>query len=123
MVETKSFNVGDKVELENYTECAIWCNENGYTIQQKEDGYYITDIVPVAVSEEKASENTLEEKRAVRNRILRQTDKYVLPDFPIDSAELKIVKSYRRYLRNFFDDEESALRNQIMSYEEFKETL
>ena len=36
-----------------------------------------------------------------RNKILGETDKYLLPDFPITPEQLIIVKEYRQLLRNF----------------------
>ena len=36
-----------------------------------------------------------------RNSILGETDKYLLPDFPITPEQLEIVKIYRQALRDF----------------------
>ena len=36
-----------------------------------------------------------------RNLILAETDKYLLPDYPITSEQLDIVKNYRKSLRDF----------------------
>ena len=36
-----------------------------------------------------------------RDRLLRETDKYVLIDFPISSGNLIIIKEYRQALRDF----------------------
>ena len=36
-----------------------------------------------------------------RNLILNETDKYVLPDYPITPENLEIIKSYRQQLRDF----------------------
>ena len=36
-----------------------------------------------------------------RNLILGETDKYLLPDFPITPEQLEIVKEYRQALRDF----------------------
>ena len=33
-----------------------------------------------------------------RNLILAETDKYLLPDYPITSEQLEIVKKYRKSL-------------------------
>ena len=37
----------------------------------------------------------------IRNQLLLETDKYVLPDFPIAAEQLEIVKEYRQALRDF----------------------
>lgn len=36
-----------------------------------------------------------------RNKILGETDKYLLSDFPITPEQLIIIKEYRQSLRNF----------------------
>jgi hypothetical protein len=36
-----------------------------------------------------------------RNLIISETDKYMLPDFPITPEQLEIVKQYRQALRDF----------------------
>ena len=36
-----------------------------------------------------------------RNLILAETDKYLLPDYPITLEQLEIVKNYRKSLRDF----------------------
>lgn len=38
------FNIGDKLTEENYTEGAIWCSENGATVELIEDEYVIVAI-------------------------------------------------------------------------------
>ena len=37
----------------------------------------------------------------IRNNLLLETDKYLLPDFPITAEQLEIVKEYRQALRDF----------------------
>ncbi len=39
--------------------------------------------------------------KITRNLILAETDKYLLPDYPITSEQLEIVKNYRKSLRDF----------------------
>lgn len=55
------FNIGDKLDKANYTQGAIWCNENGAQIVKRDDGYYIEAIIE--------TEPTIEEK----NEAIRQT--------------------------------------------------
>ena len=38
------FNIGDKLSEENYTQGAIWCNENNATIQKIDEEYVIVAI-------------------------------------------------------------------------------
>ena len=39
------FNIGDKLTKENYTQGAIWCNENNATIEEI-DGEYVIVAIP-----------------------------------------------------------------------------
>ena len=39
--------------------------------------------------------------RSTRDQLLTQTDKYLLPDFPITPENLILIKEYRQQLRNF----------------------
>jgi hypothetical protein len=57
----------------------------------------------------KTLEETLKEREELfklsmkfkRNILLNETDKYLLPDYPITPDNLEIVKDYRKSLRNF----------------------
>ncbi len=40
-----------------------------------------------------------------RNSILGETDKYLLPDFPITPEQLELVKQYRQALRDFTNND------------------
>ena len=42
-------------------------------------------------------------KRDQRNQLLKESDKYLLPDYPISSSKLELVKQYRQQLRNYMD--------------------
>lgn len=55
------FNIGDKLTEENYTEGAIWCNENGATIELI-DGEYVIVAIPEPLPP------TYEEVKEVRAR-------------------------------------------------------
>ena len=39
--------------------------------------------------------------RNQRNQLLKESDKYLLPDFPITTENLELIKDYRDELRNF----------------------
>ncbi len=41
----------------------------------------------------------------IRNLILGETDKYLLPDFPITPEQLEIVKIYRQQLRDLTNND------------------
>ena len=42
-------------------------------------------------------------QRIERNRLLNETDKYLLPDYPITSNNLVLIKQYRQDLRSYMD--------------------
>ena len=44
-------------------------------------------------------------KRNERDSLLSETDKYLLPDFPISDEKLNKVKAYRQYLRDLPQNE------------------
>lgn len=46
------------------------------------------------------------ELRNKRNQLLFQTDKYMLPDYPITPENLEKIKIYRQQLREFFQTDE-----------------
>ena len=56
------------------------------------------DIEELEIDIEAARKEFLKNKR---NLILAETDKYLLPDFPITPEQLIIVKEYRQALRDF----------------------
>ncbi len=41
----------------------------------------------------------------IRNLILGETDKYLLPDYPITPEQLEIIKQYRQQLRDFTNND------------------
>jgi len=45
--------------------------------------------------------DTINHYRKIRNDLLNETDKYLLPDFPITPEQLIIIKEYRQSLRDF----------------------
>ena len=49
--------------------------------------------------------DTINHYRKMRNDLLQETDKYLLPDFPISTENLEIVKEYRQALRDFTNND------------------
>ena len=41
--------------------------------------------------------------RQQRDELLKATDKYMLPDYPITSNNLILIKDYRQQLRDYMD--------------------
>ena len=51
------------------------------------------------------------QKRTCRDEYLQLTDRYLLPDYPITSENLEIIKTYRQMLRNFININKEAILN------------
>lgn len=63
-----------------------------------------------------------QEKRAERDNLLAQTDKYMLPDFPITEEKLAQYKAYRQYLRDL-PASWSFPNVEIMTFEKYVESI
>ena len=56
----------------------------------------------VLITSDPAIEQYKEQVRAVRNKYLEQTDKYLsVPDFPITDEQKEQYRQYREYLRHY----------------------
>ena len=96
------FETGNKLTEENYTEAAIWCNENNAMIVQEEDGYYIRSI-PEHTAEQLAVLKRAERDTAINSiiwRVQRYEQQKQLCIETADSEETyhKILE-YIQYLR------------------------
>lgn len=91
---------GQIITKSEYTKCANWINANGgkFGIESLGDGTY--KIVEIVVPEPTVEEKQ-EQVRAVRNGLLDGSDKYLMPDFPIDDAGRDLYIQYRQYLRDY----------------------
>lgn len=91
---------GQIITKAEYTAFANWNNANGnkFEIEPIDDGTYkITEIVvPEPTVEEKQAQS-----RAIRNSLLDDSDKYLMPDFPTDDAGRELYIQYRQYLRDY----------------------
>ena len=47
--------------------------------------------------------------RKIRNQLLKETDKYILSDYPITLEKQMIIKTYRQDLRDFINNYEIKL--------------
>lgn len=90
------FEIGFQLDKANYTQGAIWCNENGCVINPET---WVIEALP-----EPTEEELVVQKRADRDRLLNDSDKRMLPDFPISAEEKEQWLLYREYLRNITDD-------------------
>lgn len=41
--------------------------------------------------------------RDTRNKLLTETDKYLIPDYPITPEKLELIKIYRQQLRDYMN--------------------
>jgi hypothetical protein len=64
-------------------------------MEQKEQTEYTEEFIEVVKNE------TIKHLKKMRNKILLETDKYLIPDYPITPENLIIVKEYRQALRDF----------------------
>ena len=73
----------------------------------------------VLTSSAEAIEQKQAEVRAVRNQYLVETDKYMIPDFPITEEERQQYKDYRMYLRDYPETEGWCEQNPL-TFEDWK---
>ena len=59
------------------------------------NGEYVLTSSAEAIDQKKA------EVRAVRNQYLKQTDEFMIVDYPITDVKRELYKQYREYLRHY----------------------
>ena len=86
-----------KNEMTNakYADLAVYCNKNGKVIEDKGDYLEVVNPPETSIEEKKA------QVRSIRNQYLKQTDKFMITDYPITDEEREIYKQYRTYLRDY----------------------
>ena len=91
---------GQIITKAEYTAFANWNNANGdkFDIVPMDDGTYkiVEIVIPEPTVEEKQAKS-----RAIRNSLLVDSDKYLMPDFPTDDAGRELYIQYRQYLRDY----------------------
>ena len=96
------FETGNKLTEENYTEAAVWCNENNAVIVQEEDGYYIRSI-PEHTAEQLAVVKRSERDVAINSIIWRVQRYEQQRDLGIETADSEEtyhkILEYIQYLR------------------------
>ena len=83
----------DKRNIEEVLEASI--------VKAYDGNLYLSGYEPQEPEEEMA-----ERKRADRDRLLQDSDKRMLPDFPISAEEKELWLLYREYLRDITKDPE-----------------
>ena len=95
-----------------------------YDSVEEDTEHTTTDYVQVngeyvLTSSDEAIEQKKADVRAVRNQYLSDTDKYMIPDFPITEAEKTQYIQYREYLRNY-PETEGWYEHNPLTFEELK---
>ena len=65
------------------------------------DDYLQVNGEYVLTSSDEAIEQKKTDVRAVRNQYLKQTDEFMIVDYPITDEERELYKKYRGYLRDY----------------------
>lgn len=94
-----TYKIGQAFENTYPPEAAIWCNNNN-AVMERERNIFVIKAAKTATEQE-----LIENLRAKRNSLLKESDKYVLPDYPITDEERKLYKIYRQKLRNLTDQD------------------
>ena len=79
----------------DYADLAVYCNNNGLIIEDKGD--YLEAVNPPEPSDEEKKARV----RQVRNQYLKQTDEFMIVDYPITDDKRELYKQYRTYLRDY----------------------
>ena len=77
------------------------------------DGQFVLTVSDEAIEQKKV------EVRAVRNQYLKQTDEFMIVDYPITSTQKTKYKQYRAYLRDYPDSSEDWFEHEPMSFSEW----
>lgn len=101
--------------------CLVYDSVEEDTEHQLSDYVHCDGQFVLTVSDE-AIEQRKEQVRAVRNRYLEGTDKFLIADYPITDEEREQYKAYRVYLRDYTLEDEWWLANP-KTFEDWKEQL
>ena len=108
--ETKQVSVGTGTNVEFYKSVGM----SEMEVEQAYDGsWYLKGYAP-----EKPTEQKEAEVRQVRNQYLKQTDEFMIVDYPITSTQKAKYKQYRAYLRDYTLTED-WFEHEPMSFDEW----
>ena len=113
------YTAGQIIDKKEHIAFANWNNANGGKLRSVSlgDGTYRLEEIPAPTIDELAAQ-----KRAERDALLAQTDKYMLSDFPITEKKLAQYKAYRQYLRDL-PASWSFPNVEIMTFEKYVESI
>ena len=109
------YTAGQIIDRKEHIAFANWNNANGGNLISVSlgDGTYRLEEIPAPTTDELATQ-----KRAERDNLLAETDKYMLPDFPITEEKLAQYKAYRQYLRDL-PEQESFPSVEVLSFDDW----
>ena len=91
--ETKEVSIGTGTNTAFYKSIGM----SEMEVEQAYDGsWYVKGFAP-----EKPVEELQAQVRAVRNQYLKQTDEFMITDYPITDEERGLYRQYREYLRDY----------------------
>lgn len=91
--ETKEVSIGTGTNSAFYQSIGM----SEMEVEQAYDGsWYVKGFAP-----EKPVEELQAQVRAVRNQYLKQTDEFMIVDYPISDEERVLYRQYRTYLRDY----------------------
>ena len=80
--------------------CLVYDSVEEDTEHQLSDYIQVNDEY-VLTSSDEAIEQKKAQVRSVRNQYLKQTDEFMIVDYPITDEERELYKQYREYLRTY----------------------
>ena len=89
------YSIGQQFKDIYPPEAAVWCNENNAYIEEVSENLFEIKAVPEPTLEERS-----ERVRNERDAKLKETDVYLLSDYPISETERTQVVQYRQQLRD-----------------------
>lgn len=89
-----TYYIGQIFENGYPPEAAVWCNNNHAVIVRDGSVFAIRNAIPASDGE------VAKAVRVERNRLLSESDKYVLCDYPITYERKEAFKAYRQMLRD-----------------------
>ena len=120
------YSIGQSFEKKYPPEVAVWCNKSNAHIEKQDDKYVIVENPQPSIEDKKYA------VRKMRDKMLVDTDKYMLSDYPITEKQKQDYIAYRTYLRDYTKIEnwylespkefESWLESQTVT-EEVEETI
>lgn len=95
-----TFNIGQIFEGGYPPEVAVWCNESGNVYIEELDSVDGLRRFQIVKAPEPTDVDIEKQVRAERDRLITETDYYLMPDYPSNPQNLEELKVYRQALRD-----------------------